>query len=45
MTHLLFERNDFSERLQVDGARLVTPQGTGIGFDDLLQRVSWKKLR
>jgi O-succinylbenzoate synthase len=45
MTHVLFERNEFSERLQVDGARLVTPQGTGIGFDDLLQRISWKKLR
>ena len=45
MTHVLFERNEFSERLQIDGARLVTPKGTGIGFDDLLSRISWKKLR
>jgi O-succinylbenzoate synthase len=45
MTHVLFERNEFSERLRVDGARLVIPEGTGVGFDDLLQQIAWKKLR
>jgi O-succinylbenzoate synthase len=44
VTHVLFEPNDFSQRLRLDGARLVPPGGTGIGFDDLLERVPWKKL-
>jgi hypothetical protein len=44
VTHVLFERNEFSERLELDGARLRAPHGTGIGFDDLLERMSWKKL-
>lgn len=44
VTHVLFERNEFSERLELDGARLRAPRGTGIGFDDLLERMSWKKL-
>jgi O-succinylbenzoate synthase len=44
VTHVLFEPNDFSERLRLEGARLVPPGGTGIGFDDLLERLPWKKL-
>ena len=44
VTHVLFEPNPFSERLRLDGARLVPPAGTGIGFDDLLQQLPWKKL-
>jgi O-succinylbenzoate synthase len=44
VTHVLFERNEFSERLELDGARLRAPKGTGIGFDDLLERISWKRL-
>jgi O-succinylbenzoate synthase len=44
VTHVLFESNEFSERLKLDGARLRPPGGTGVGFDDLLQRISWKKL-
>jgi len=43
-THVLFEKNAFIERIRTDGARLLPPDGTGIGFDDLLERLPWKKL-
>jgi O-succinylbenzoate synthase len=43
-THVLYEKNEFSERIRSDGARLLPPDGTGIGFDDLLARLPWKKL-
>jgi O-succinylbenzoate synthase len=44
VTHVLFESDPFIERMQLDGARLVPPPGTGIGFDDLLESLPWKKL-
>lgn len=44
VTHLLYEPDAFSERLTVDGARLVPPGGTGIGFDDLLEGLPWMEL-
>lgn len=45
LTHLLYEPDAFSDRLCVNGARLVPPaSGTGIGFDDLLERLPWKRL-
>jgi len=44
LTHVLFHPNAFSERLRIDGARLVPPEGSGIGFDDLLDSLPWKKL-
>lgn len=44
MTHVLYESNGFIERIRVDGARLLPPDGTGIGFDDLLERLPWKVL-
>lgn len=44
VTHLLFEPNAFSERLHLDGARLVPPEGTGVGFDDLLEALPWERL-
>jgi len=34
----------FIERIEADGARLLPPRGTGIGFDDLLERLPWKSL-
>lgn len=43
-THVLYERNAFSELIRSDGARLLPPEGTGIGFDALLERLPWKKL-
>lgn len=45
VTHLLYQPNAFSERLQIDGARLVPPRGTGIGFDDLLDGLPWVRLQ
>jgi O-succinylbenzoate synthase len=44
MTHVLYESDEFIERMRADGARLVPPDGTGIGFDDLLERLPWKTL-
>ncbi|HUF61433.1 MAG TPA: hypothetical protein VMN36_05110 [Verrucomicrobiales bacterium] len=42
-THTLFERTAFSELLP-DGPRLTPAPGTGLGFDDLLERLPWKRL-
>lgn len=44
ITHVLYEPNEFSESLRLDGARLVPPPGNGIGFDDALERLAWKRL-
>lgn len=43
-THVLYAKNEFSERIRSDGARLLAPEGTGIGFNDLLEKLPWKKL-
>jgi len=45
VTHVLFDGNAFSEQLAIDGMRLVPPSGTGIGFDDVLERMPWRRLR
>jgi O-succinylbenzoate synthase len=44
VTHVLFEPNAFSERLALDGARLVPPGGPGIGFEELLEGLEWTRL-
>ena len=44
MTHVLYEPDAFVERVQRDGARLLPPAGSGIGFDDLLERIPWKSI-
>jgi o-succinylbenzoate synthase len=44
MTHVLYEPDAFFERVERDGARLMPPRGTGLGFDDLLERLPWKSL-
>lgn len=44
LTHLIYEPNAFSERLGIDGTRLVPPGGAGIGFDDLLENLPWRRL-
>lgn len=44
VTHVLFESDPFIERMRLDGARLVPPGGSGVGFDDLLEGLPWKKL-
>ncbi|MGH9421133.1 MAG: hypothetical protein ACRD3J_14245 [Thermoanaerobaculia bacterium] len=44
VTHLLYETDRFIERMRIEGTRLVPPDGSGWGFDDLLERLPWKKL-
>jgi len=41
MTHVLYEPDAFIERVEREGARLLPPKGTGVGFDDLLEKVRW----
>lgn len=44
-THTLFEPDEFIERVQMDeNRRLKAPEGTGLGFDDLLQKIDWQPL-
>lgn len=43
-THVLYESDAFIERMSLDGTRLVPPAGTGLGFDDLLESLPWKRL-
>lgn len=44
LTHRCFENDPFFERLRCDGPRLLPPGGTGLGFDDLLESLPWKRL-
>lgn len=43
-THVLFESDPFFERMRAEGSHLLPPEGTGFGFDDLLETIPWKKL-
>lgn len=44
VTHVLYEPDPFIERMGIDGARLVPPEGTGFGFDDLLEGLPWRRI-
>ena len=44
LTHRCFQKNEFSERIWVEGPVLRPPGGTGLGFDDLLEALPWKRL-
>jgi O-succinylbenzoate synthase len=44
LTHELFEPDPFFECLAREGDRLLPPEGTGLGFDDLIEGLPWKKL-
>lgn len=45
ITHVVYAPNAFSERLQIREERLVPPtDGTGFGFDDLLEKIPWELL-
>ncbi len=44
-THGLFEPDGFSERFGCAGPRFQPPGGTGLGFDDLLEKLPWKRLK
>jgi O-succinylbenzoate synthase len=43
-THVLYEPDPFFERMTAEGTRLRPVPGTGIGFDDLLESLPWKRL-
>jgi O-succinylbenzoate synthase len=43
-THVLYESDPFIDAVRADGARLLPPPGTGIGFDELLAKLPWKRL-
>ena len=43
-THGLFEPDQFTERLGVAGPTFTAPGGAGLGFDDLLEKLPWKRL-
>jgi O-succinylbenzoate synthase len=45
LTHDVYEPNAFSERLKTNGPVLIPPEGTGIGFDDLLENLPWVELK
>ena len=43
-THVLYESDPFFERIVAKGPRLCAQAGTGIGFDELLESLPWRKL-
>ena len=43
LTHTLFAEDEFSRRLSVSGGVLIGPPGTGLGFDDLVQALPWRR--
>jgi len=44
-THVLFEPDEFLERMQTDAdGRLIPVGGSGFGFDDLLEKLPWERL-
>jgi len=44
LTHRCFETDPFFEQIRCDGPRLVPPPGTGLGCDELLEKLPWKAL-
>ncbi len=44
LTHRLFAGDEFFEALESEGPKLSAPEGTGLGFDGLLEGLPWEKL-
>lgn len=45
LSHTVYQTNEFSEQLSVEGDRLIVPKdGTGFGFDDLFYTLEWRPL-
>lgn len=44
LTQRCFEPDPFFEQVRSVGTRLLPPDGTGLGFDDLLEKLPWKRL-
>lgn len=43
-THRLFEADPFTEALGDDNPEWIAAEGTGFGFDRVLQNISWEKI-
>ncbi len=44
LAYRCFETDQFFDRFEVRDTRLISPGGTGLGFDDLLEKLPWKRL-
>lgn len=44
MTHGLYQPTAYTERLGEKSPTWKSPEGTGLGFDDLLEKESWERL-
>lgn len=44
LSHQVYAPDAFSEQLRTRGAQLLAPEGTGFGFDSLLENLVWKPL-
>ena len=44
LTHELFEQDEFFESIKSEGPKLMVPDGTGLGFDELLDGLPWMRL-
>lgn len=44
LSHFVYEKNVFSEQLVIKNGSLQPVKGTGLGFDELLEELSWKHL-
>ncbi len=44
LTHGLFAEDDFFAQVKSIGPALLAPSGTGLGFDELIERLPWKQL-
>jgi O-succinylbenzoate synthase len=44
-SHFAYEKNEFSEVLEVRESVLLPPPGTGLGFDELLGARDWTRVR
>jgi O-succinylbenzoate synthase len=43
-THVLYESDAFIDAIESEGARLLPPRGTGLGFDALLDALQWTSI-
>lgn len=44
LTHRCFESDPFFELIRCEGARLMPPSGSGLGFDELIETLPWRRL-
>ncbi len=45
LSHLVYKLNAFSERITNQGPQLIPPnEGTGFGFNDLLEKLTWRSI-